>query len=299
MEQQSVSARLGLNIPYEWWPSTPIVKEIEAAGFSWIQLPSPPASILTDPRDCVRHATFLARALATSSVRRVLHAPTSLRVGDRDSDAVLAGALSYAAECGAEQVIYHALAVEPGPGADEFARREIDSLSRLAVTAERLGIVIAIENLAPLFPGPQLTSAIPQTLKALASKLDSPAVRLCLDVGHANVIAGLRRTRLTDLVDPVLASVSIFHIHDNLGGRLGLGAGDEVPPPQLDPLKLDLHLPPGRGSLPWPEVAPHLLGHEADAPIMLEVHPPHRPSPGELFELTLETIQGHGRTVQV
>ena len=48
---------------------------------------------------------------------------------------------------------------------------------------------------------------------------------------------------------PRLPDVVLFHVHDNLGCRRRIDA------PGIDPVKLDLHLPPGRGSLPWTRLA--------------------------------------------
>ena len=73
------------------------------------------------------------------------------------------------------------------------------------------------------------------------------------------MIAGLRRTSLTRMVEPVLDMVVLFHVHDNLGARWR--RVDQRP--ELDPLRLDLHLPPGRGTIDWSEVAPSLLAHDA------------------------------------
>lgn len=276
--------RLGLNIPYEWWPTSPLLKEIEACGFGWVQIPSPPPSLLAESRSCIAHARAAARSLATTGLRSVFHAPTSLLAGERESDRVFAGAISYAAECGAEQIVYHARARPEDTANRRRLAEERRSLERLVPVAERLGIVIAIENLAPVYPGREFASAIPQTLRDLAHQLDSPSVRLCLDLGHANVIAGLRRTSIAGLVEPVLDSVSLFHIHDNLGARWQ--ASDQRQ--ELDPLRLDLHLAPGRGSLDWGRVAPALRRHTA--PLILEVHPPHRPSPAELHSLALAAL---------
>jgi len=33
-----LDGRLGLNVPYEWWPALELLAEIEEAGFSWEQL---------------------------------------------------------------------------------------------------------------------------------------------------------------------------------------------------------------------------------------------------------------------
>ncbi len=278
--------RLGLNVPYEWWPGSPLLKEIEASGFGWVQIPSPPSSVLADTRHCIAHASAAGRSLGTTGLRAVLHAPGDLLVGTPESDRLLEATISYAAESGCELIVYHAMALSEGPGAGTRLAREAASLERLAALAERLEIAIAIENLAPVFPAPEKLSAIPANLRSLVAQLRSPAVRVCLDLGHANVTADMRRTDLRKLVDPVLDSVALFHLHDNFGARRAPNQGGVT----IDPLRLDLHLPPGRGSLEWEAIAPQLLTHEA--PLMVEVHPPHRPSPAELARLAATALRG-------
>ena len=270
--QLRLSSRLGLNVPHEWWPSVPLLKEVEASGLAWVQLPAPPASVLSNARECIAHARAATASLGETGLRRVLHAPAELLAGEPGADRALAGAISYASECGAEFVVYHARCLADGPGAGDRMLAETRSLAALASMAEHVGVTIAIENVAPVYPGPEVISANPLSLRALARRIASPALGLCLDIGHANVIAGLRRTSLSRMVEPVLDAVVLFHVHDNLGGRWR--ASDRRP--GLDPLRLDLHLPPGAGSIDWPAIAPSLLSH--DAPLMLEVHPP-RPAP--------------------
>ena len=153
---------------------------------------------------------------------------------------------------------------------------EARSLAARARRAERLGVTIAIENLAPVFPGREVLAAHPMTLRSLAQRIGSDRVRVCLDVGHAHIVADLRHTSLAELIEPVLDIVTLWHVHDNFGARwraTGVEAG-------VDPLKLDLHLPPGRGTVPWQWLAPRLVRHHA--PVVLEVHPPHRPRTEEL-----------------
>lgn len=275
--------RLGLNIPYEWWPTVPLLKEIEASGFAWVQLPSPPTSVLGNLRNCLEHAAATARNLSSTSLRTVLHGPTDLLLGTSESDGLFEGVMSYAAECGASQVIYHARAIPDEPESEPRLQAEARSLARAATCAERLGLIIAIENLAPVFPGPQAASSIPHALRALKLWVGSEAIKLCLDIGHANIVAGLRRTSLERLTDPVMDAVSLFHLHDNLGARRAAEVRSD-----LDPLRLDLHLPPGRGAIAWERIAPALTQH--DAPLLLEVHHPHRPPPAELFAGTWELL---------
>jgi sugar phosphate isomerase/epimerase len=153
----------------------------------------------------------------------------------------------------------------------------------LAGRAERLGVIIALENLAPVYPSPDALSFTPMILRTMAKRISSPAVGLCLDLGHANIVAGLRRTDPLELIEPVLDRTVIFHLHDNLGARRG-----DSDSPELDPLRLDLHLPPGRGTVPWQTLAP-LLARKNGAPLVLEVHPP-RPSAARLFQAAVAAV---------
>jgi sugar phosphate isomerase/epimerase len=282
MEQSPLQSRLGLSVPYEWWPSAPFLKETEAAGFAWVQIPSPPPSVLVDPRDAARHAGGLAAALGTTGLRRIVHGPGSLQVGTSDADRAMAGLLSYAADAGAEFVVYHAANFPDRPASEDRLLAETRSLATAADLAESLGVVVAIENLAPVFPGPDALSFAPSVLRTMANRIGSPALGLCLDVGHANVVAGLRRADPMELIEPAFNHTVLFHLHDNLGARRG---GQS--PTELDPVRLDLHLPLGRGSAPWETLTPRLRAHPA--PLVLEIHPP-RPSAAALHESALESL---------
>jgi len=249
-----------------------MLKEIEASGVAWVQLPAPPASVLSSARECIAHSRAVTASLEGTSLRRVLHAPAELLAGEPAADRALAGSISYASECGAEHVVYHARCLPDGRGAEDRLLAETRSLAALASMAESVGVTIAIENLAPVFPGPETLSANPMSLRGLANRIGSDRVGICLDLGHANIVADLRHTSIERLIEPVLDVVTVFHVHDNLGGRWR--AADRRP--GLDPLRLDLHLPPGSGSIDWGTISPSLLAHTA--PLLLEVHPP-RPAP--------------------
>jgi sugar phosphate isomerase/epimerase len=269
--------RLGLTVPNEWWASASLLKSFEAAGFVHVQVHSPPSSVLVDARQCTEHARSLAAALATTSLDPVVHAPAELTAGSPAGDAAFEGLLSYAAEAGAAQVVYHARAMPDVPAREAPLMFEARSLGRLAARAERLGVTIAMENLAPVYPGPETLSASPLALRGLANRIGSERVGICLDLGHAHIVAEGRKTAVENLIEPVLDLVTVFHLHDNLGARWPGGP----PGPTLDPLRLDLHLPPGEGTLRWKGVASMLRGHAA--PLILEVHPPHLGRPAALF----------------
>jgi sugar phosphate isomerase/epimerase len=283
MPPSDPTERLGLSIPYDWWPAAPIVKEIEAAGFSSVQIPSPPPSVLVSPRDATRHAAALTEALQTTGLEPIVHGPGSIRAGTRDGNLAIEGLISYAAEVGASRVVYHAANLPDEPASEDARLAETRSLAALATRAERLGVIIALENLAPVYPAPDALSFTPLILRTMAKRISSPAVGLCIDVGHANIVAGLRRTDPWELIEPALDRAVLFHLHDNLGARR-----DHPGSPELDPLRLDLHLPPGRGNVPWERLAP-AFARKSGAPLLLEVHPP-RPSAAHLYEAAVEVL---------
>jgi sugar phosphate isomerase/epimerase len=283
----SLGGRLGLNVPEGWWPSAPLLKAYEAAEFGWVQVHSPPPAVLATPRLCTAHAAALAATLGTTGLRTVVHGPNSLLAGSEPADQVFEGLLSWASEIGAEVVVYHARALPDEPRSESALLFETRSLVRLAARAERLGITIALENLAPVFPGLETLSANPMTLRGLVHRLGSDRVGLCLDLGHAHIVADLRHTTVDRLIEPVLDVVSVFHVHDNLGARWP-GARGHREEAGIDPLRLDLHLPPGRGNLAWETIAPALAEH--DAPLVMELHPPYRPRTADAYRVACDRL---------
>lgn len=266
-----LAGRLGMNLPRDWWPTAPSLKGLEAAGFAWLQVHAPPCSVLRDPESAGRHAAALRHVLDVTGLRLVLHAPDELRAGTAPDDAALDGLLEYAGAVGGELIVLHVLDL-PLTGAEERAAAEERSLRRAAPRACAIGTTLALENLAPVYPGPPRRCHDPHAVRDLVRRLDSPSVGMTCDVGHAHISAELAGEDLVDGLTAVRDVVALFHLHDNLGARRSPDG-----PPGVVPERLDLHLPPGQGSLPWRRVAPVLRGHHA--PLLLELHPPHRPEP--------------------
>jgi sugar phosphate isomerase/epimerase len=289
VDRQELSRRLGLNVPKGWFPTAPMLKGLEAAGFTWVQVHAPPRSMLCDRERLLRHAGALRATLETCGMHLVLHAPDELSAGEPSHDRALDGLLDYAAATGARQVVYHGANLPAADGGEEAARlheraaAEEASLASRVRRIERLGVTLAIENLAPVHPGPPRLCHDPAYVRALVGRLDSPRVAMAFDVGHAHIAAGLLGTDVRALLDPSLDAVSVFHLHDNLGTRR-----DGASPPGLDPLRLDLHLPPGSGRVRWDSIAEPLLARRA--PLVLEIHPPHRPEPLSLSAVTAELL---------
>jgi sugar phosphate isomerase/epimerase len=282
-----LAGRLGLNVHRDAWPTPAVLQAYAAAGFAWVQVHTPPPAILRDRRLALCHAGALRAALDGTGLRLLLHAPDDLSAGTTESDAALDGLLDHAARAGAELVAYHGLnfAEADGPAAArlrERAQLEERSLVPLLQRAQSLGITVAIENLAPLYPGTRRQCHDPLAVRDLVCRLDSPAAGMLLDLGHLHITADASRCDLAALLAACAPEVVLFHAHDNLGARRGLDA------PGVDPLKLDLHLPPGRGSLPWARVARTVAAH--GAPVMLEVERSHRPPLATLEADTLRLL---------
>jgi sugar phosphate isomerase/epimerase len=266
---RAMNPRLGLNLHRNHWPTAPALKALEAAGFSWVQVHTPPWPMLCGRERTRLHARALRRVLDTTGLRLILHGPDDLTAGAPKQDRAFEGLLDYAYEALAELVVVHALNIELGD--HDRAAAEEQSLHRLAARAGQLGTTLALENLAPVYPSMPRICHDPLAVRDLVRRLGSPAAGMLFDIGHAHV------TGKIDTLKRCTAEIVLFHVHDNLGARLnGLEA------PGVDPLRLDLHLAPGAGSLPWHRAAPLLRDHAA--PLMLEVEPSNRPGLTTLAE---------------
>ncbi len=120
----------------------------------------------------------------------------------------------------------------------------IASLEELLPLAEKLGIVIAIENI--YFP-----NNTPERLLDIIHHFNSPNLGICFDAGHANMMAYDRgveecTARKTwsgyepiqwdnQVLEKLLPEVTTCHLHDNNG-------------------LYDEHLLPGKGNINWKQV---------------------------------------------
>jgi sugar phosphate isomerase/epimerase len=277
--------RLGLDGPRGWWPTAPRLKSYEAAGFGYVQLWMPDRALLAQPEAVGVHGTALWETLRLTSLHLILHAPEDLFAGTPEHDRQLDGALSYAALTGAEMIVYHgAQARVRAAGVRERLADERRSLRRALRRASGLGIRIAIQNLAPSYAGlEERVADNPLAVDELVRWLDSEAAGTCLDIGHAHVVAGLVGCELAELVEPALERAVLFGVHDNFGAAPSTPRSGGI-----EPLRLDLHMPPGAGTVPWAALAPMLAWH--GAPLQLEIHPNLRPEPATLAILARELL---------
>ena len=275
---------LGIDQPAGWWPTAPRLKSYEAAGFTHVQVPMPARELLADRALVETHAAALAERLALSGLGLILHAPDGLMAGSADADLQLDGALQYARRAGARTLVYHCGQLPVGArGARDRLSAERRALRGRLGRAQRFGVTIAFENLAPDYPGCERLGDSVAFVAKTVDALDSEQAGICLDLGHAHIEAQRTGVSLAELIEPVLGRVVLWHVHDNFGAR----GGDQTSG-WIEPLRLDLHLAPGAGSLPWDEIAPLLARHPA--PQVLQVSPASRPEPATLAVMTRELL---------
>jgi hydroxypyruvate isomerase len=118
-----------------------------------------------------------------------------------------------------------------------------DFLRRLAEIGERLGVVYLIENQPLNCPLGHDVARLAQAVRSI----NSPAIRMCLDTGHAHITGNL-----ADSVRVAADVIAYLHIHDN----------DK---------KLDDHRMPGDGNIDWPAFADAVRQTGLTAPRMFEV----------------------------
>ena len=223
-EPHDLALRLGLNVPREQWPTGRALAELVGAGFRWVQFHAPPRAVLQDPAALRVHGRALRALLDPTGLRLVLHAPDDLSAGTPGADRAVTGLLEYAAEAGAELVAYHGLNFpdDHGPHAETIRERallEERSLAQHLQRAHTLGITVAIENLAPVFPGAPRMCHDPIAVRDLVRRLASPAAGMLLDLGHLHVTCDIAGTDPAALAAACARDVVLFHVHDNVGAR--------------------------------------------------------------------------------
>ncbi len=116
------------------------------------------------------------------------------------------------------------------------------SLDALAGYAADSGVVICVENMPPgVFPGSAMAD-----VASIVAELDHPNVGLAIDTGHAHLVASAPAETLA-----AGSRLRTTHVHDNHG-------------------RLDVHLPPGHGTIDWAAWVEALDEVGYEGPVMLE-----------------------------
>lgn len=189
-------------------------------------------------------------------------------------------AMNYAAELGAKTYTVHIGAYESvffkTPNS-ELRKYALESLEKLIPEAEKLGLVIAVEN------SYERSNTAGEAVY-YASYFNTPAVGCCFDCGHANMMEPAGKVRekyfsemdeawgeeieyFPDSLGKMLPYIVTCHLHDNDGYR-------------------DAHALPGTGTIDWKQ----LFSRLQQAPRLLSMQTEVRTVPGLSVRKLVETF---------
>ena len=132
------------------------------------------------------------------------------------------------------------------------------SLENLSLFARHRGVTLAIENT----PGEMAT---PLNLKNFLEQTRLTSIKICFDVGHANLDGSA-----PEALEIVRDSVATAHVHDNRGEH-------------------DDHLLPYKGTIDWSAT---LSALPADTPLVLELKEPAAAAGSVDIQAFAETLKG-------
>jgi sugar phosphate isomerase/epimerase len=240
------------------------------------------------------------KLLLEAELAYTVHAPLEVNLMDLTSHSlqrdVLEASLGFAKGIGAEVVVCHA--------GQRVGARDARHSMRAQLSAERsalreagdlaggMGVTIAVENYYP--EQPILRGAVydysvwPSQLAEQISAVDHPAVGICLDVGHAALAAGFFGFDFIEECGAIASLVHHIHLHDNLQ-RTNLTGEPRVSEHTAYGLG-DLHLPPGRGTIPLEDLLRRVEFPEKPS-CCVELSPEHFSSVPEALHAAREISQ--------
>lgn len=235
---------------YSWLPGsfTAQLDVLQSHGVDAVEIFCTPRHLDVNDPESVQKAGMSLREMGFRAIS--MHAPSN--VGDLSStdenereDTVLScqRVLDAAMLMGARTVTFHPSSIEGEQSeADERWPALFETLREISGYAEDRDIRIAIEN----FPAPFFGSD-PREMHDKLVELAIPNVGMCLDLGHA-FVGGHLPGAIEDFGDKIFS----IHASDNRG-------------------KVDEHLPPGRGDMPWDQVFESLRQSGYEGPFVVEV----------------------------
>ena len=227
---------------------------------------------------------YLQRAMALRQLGESLniscnqaHDPFEVSYGDKfDLDnrnyLRLVRCLEFASVLGANHVIVHAIKDNLPEGLDFIAYNR-QFYESLIPWCEKFGICICVENLFNWQEKAIPVLCNPTEHQDFVRQLNSPWVKICVDVGHS-AITGYKPEEVLAAMDPQL--LAALHIHDNDGFR-------------------DQHLLPGQGCMDWNAITAALgnIGYLGDFTFELTGY--WRSKQPEQMAAALLTAQQEGR----
>lgn len=251
---------VGVNHPGGFSSLSDKLATLKDSGTDFVELLVSELGVILGGRLDVVRLTQVSELLLEAGLSYTVHAPLEIDLMDLDRQTpqkeILLSSVRFAAGVGADTVVCHAgqrvAARDARHRLKDQLAAERAALREIGDTAAELGVTVAVEN---YFPDRRVLrgevydySTWPSDLAEQIATVDHPAVGICLDVGHAALAAGFFGFDYVGECAVAAPLVRHVHLHDNLGR----GCDSVDPADYGDPIYGvgDLHLPPGRGSIP-------------------------------------------------
>ena len=254
-------------------------------GVDCVEIPVHGVGAMIGGRLQLRRVEELRRVLDQFPFRYTVHSPNPLNLMDMEDPfwqkQAFRASLEFAAAVGSQVLVYHSGRYLPEEcfhltgGRPELTSKaraamvagEREALVELAAEAERLGVVIVVENARPYLDGsPYCYGEDVFQLVDLVASIRHPFVGIALDVGHAYLASRYYGFDLLKAVSAALPHIRHVHLHDNFGRVCG--SLEKKQAELLATGRGDLHLPIGLGDIPVESVlslvksCPAMLVHE-------------------------------------
>ena len=273
---------VGINHPDVSPDLSDTLENLKDAGADFVELLLPDLGVILGGSLDGLQLARVRESLLEAGLSYTVHAPLEADLMDLNRQTlqkeILLSSVRFAAEIGAGTVVCHAGQRVTSRDArfrlkDQLLAERI-ALREIGDTAAGLGVTVAVEN---YFPDQHVLrgevydySTWPSDLAEQIVAVDHPAIGVCLDVGHAALAAGFFGFEYLEECAVAAPLVRHIHLHDNLAKSCS----------SVDPLDYgdpvygvgDLHLPPGRGSIPLVELF-RRLEFPADPSCCVELSP--------------------------
>lgn len=231
----------------------------ERDGFDVVEIPVHGVDAIIAGKLWERRVKDIQAVLRQFKLAYTVHAPDFLNLWDiahiKEQINVFKSSIRFAGKIGATHLVYHQGRIPElsngGPiGEGKARQKEIEQLKKLGDFAADNGVIICVENIPSVFRDVS-------DLITVVGTVSHSHVRICLDLGHAFLIANEMGFDFLASVQHAKPWVEHIHIHDNFGLHLEGDPkfGYQIPYIFKLPYGIgDLHLPVGWGKIPFEAV---------------------------------------------
>ena len=263
------------------------LEALKSSGTDFVEVWPENLGVILGGRLDTNRLRAVGEPLLETRLAYTVHAPLEVNLMDLTSHGlqrdVLDASLRFAKGIGAGVVVCHAGqrvgARDARHSMGEQLLAERSALREAGDLAGELGVTIAVENYYPERPilrGEVYDYSVwPSRLAEQISAVDHPTVGICLDVGHAALAADFFGFDFIEECAAIAPLVRHVHLHDNLQ-RTNLTGGPRVSEHTVYGLG-DLHLPPGRGTIPLEDLF-RRMEFSGRPSCCVELSPEHFPS---------------------